>query len=150
MGIALSKTGEWVVDKFLDSHNHDMNTPSKVIKHRSHRKFHRTMACKKLIFDFNKKGLRPCQIAKTVNALMTGHELEITRQQCSQVLNIERKNNVGKECHGFIKHFQEKAVLDGAHFFAMDLASDGSLRRDENYIHRKQATAKYKLRSSNM
>ncbi|KAK2992644.1 hypothetical protein RJ640_023954 [Escallonia rubra] len=29
IGIALSKSGEWVVDKFLDSHNHDMNTPSK-------------------------------------------------------------------------------------------------------------------------
>ncbi|KAK3043800.1 hypothetical protein RJ639_000499 [Escallonia herrerae] len=100
MGITLSNTGEWVVDKFLDSHNHDMNTPSKVIKHRSHRKFHRTMACKKLIFDFNKKGLRPCQIAKTVNALMTGHELEITRQQCSQVLNIERKNNVERFLSG--------------------------------------------------
>ncbi|KAK2969824.1 hypothetical protein RJ640_023553 [Escallonia rubra] len=81
--------------------------------------------------DFNYEltiGLRPCQIAKKVNALMTGHELEITRQQCSQVLSIERKNNVGKECHGIIKHFQEKAVSDGAHFFAMDLASDGSLR----------------------
>ncbi|KAK3021760.1 hypothetical protein RJ639_045703 [Escallonia herrerae] len=99
MGIALSNTGEWVVDKFLDSHNHDMNTPSKVIKHRSHRKFHRTMACKKLIFDFNKK---------------KAYDL--------------RKNNVGKECHGIIKHFQEKAVLDGAHFFAIDLASDESLR----------------------
>ncbi|KAK3026276.1 hypothetical protein RJ639_041225 [Escallonia herrerae] len=105
MGNALSKSEEWVVDRFLDSHNHDMNTPSKVIKLRSHRKFHRTMACKKLIFDFNKKGLLPCQIAKTVNALMIGHELEIPRQQCSQVLSIERKNNVRKECHGIIKHF---------------------------------------------
>ncbi|KAK2979472.1 hypothetical protein RJ640_001356 [Escallonia rubra] len=112
MGITLSKSREWVVDKFLDTHNHDTNTPSKVIKHRSHRKFHRTTTCKKLIIDFNKNGLRPCQIAKTVNALMTGHELEITRQQCSQVLSIERKNNVGKECHGIIKHFQEKAVSD--------------------------------------
>ncbi|KAK2979932.1 hypothetical protein RJ640_007075 [Escallonia rubra] len=47
---------------------------------------------------------------------MTGHELEIIQQQRSQVSALREKNNV------------EKTVLDGAHFFAMDLASDGPLR----------------------
>ncbi|KAK2976484.1 hypothetical protein RJ640_002934 [Escallonia rubra] len=44
MQVTLSKKlGVWVVDKFQDVHNHPLTiTPSKVIKHHSHSKYHRT------------------------------------------------------------------------------------------------------------
>ncbi|KAK3022738.1 hypothetical protein RJ639_045603 [Escallonia herrerae] len=57
--ISLSKDGYWFVEKFNDVHNHEMiNTPSKVIKYRSHSKFHRSHACKRLVSDFSESGLR--------------------------------------------------------------------------------------------
>ncbi|KAK2992594.1 hypothetical protein RJ640_027907, partial [Escallonia rubra] len=55
-------------------------------------------------------------------------EADITPRQCSSIIRIERKNNVGKECYGIIKHFQEKATSDDNYYFAMDLAINGSLR----------------------
>ncbi|KAK3027850.1 hypothetical protein RJ639_041484 [Escallonia herrerae] len=50
MQITLSrKLGMWVVDKFEDIHNHPLSaTPSKVVKHLSHSKYHRSAACKQL------------------------------------------------------------------------------------------------------
>ncbi|KAK2979572.1 hypothetical protein RJ640_016246 [Escallonia rubra] len=45
MQVTLSKNlGTWVVDKFQDINNHPLTTtPSKVIKHHSHSKYHRTI-----------------------------------------------------------------------------------------------------------
>ncbi|XP_052619736.1 protein FAR1-RELATED SEQUENCE 8-like [Lactuca sativa] len=48
--ISKNKDGKWFVDTFNDTHNHDMSmTPTKVMKHRSHNKFHRSMECKSLM-----------------------------------------------------------------------------------------------------
>ncbi|KAK2974855.1 hypothetical protein RJ640_027906, partial [Escallonia rubra] len=46
----------------------------------------------------------------------------------NNIIRIERKINVGKECYGIIKHFQEKATLDDNYYFAIALAINGSLR----------------------
>ncbi|KAK3023455.1 hypothetical protein RJ639_042667 [Escallonia herrerae] len=37
-------------------------------------------------------------------------EADVTPRQCSSIIHIERKNNIGKKCYGIIKHFQEKAT----------------------------------------
>ncbi|KAK2995203.1 hypothetical protein RJ640_000508 [Escallonia rubra] len=37
-------------------------------------------------------------------------EADVTPRQCSSIIRVERKNNVGKECYVIIKHFQEKAT----------------------------------------
>ncbi|KAL4590265.1 hypothetical protein LXL04_003192 [Taraxacum kok-saghyz] len=43
--ITKQEDGKWLVDSFKDTHNHDMiMTPTKVMKHRSHSKFHLTTA----------------------------------------------------------------------------------------------------------
>ncbi|KAK3024430.1 hypothetical protein RJ639_044604 [Escallonia herrerae] len=56
--ISLSKDGCWFVEKFNDMHNHEMiNTPSEVIKYRSHSKFHHSHACKRLVSNFSESGL---------------------------------------------------------------------------------------------
>ncbi|KAK2973185.1 hypothetical protein RJ640_009815, partial [Escallonia rubra] len=53
------------VDKFQDEHNHPLTTtPSKVVKHRSHSKYHRTNVCKSLVSDLNNEGLKPSQITR--------------------------------------------------------------------------------------
>ncbi|KAK1362024.1 hypothetical protein POM88_046498 [Heracleum sosnowskyi] len=123
------KNGEWLVDKFYDVHNHDLtHTPSKVIKYRSHSKFHRTESCKNLISELHQNGLKSSDITKVVNVVTCSTEVDITPRQCYDYLRSERKNYVGKECYGIVKHFQEKAAMDDNHYFTMDLAKDGTLR----------------------
>ncbi|KAK2993489.1 hypothetical protein RJ640_015173 [Escallonia rubra] len=97
MQIILSKKlGMWVMDKFEDIHNHPLSgTPSKVVKHRSHSKYHHSAACKWLVYTLNKKGLKPAQITRVVNAMKPGEEANITVKQCSSIISSERKNNVG-------------------------------------------------------
>uniref|UniRef100_A0A7N0TBV5 FAR1 domain-containing protein n=1 Tax=Kalanchoe fedtschenkoi TaxID=63787 RepID=A0A7N0TBV5_KALFE len=119
---------EWIVDKFDDIHNHVPTTPSKVMKHQSHNKFHQTSIVKNLVYELNKKGMKPSTITRVVNAISCSEEVEITSKQCSDMLRAERKNHVGRECHGIVRHFHEKSQSDGSHYFAMDLASDGSLK----------------------
>ncbi|KAK3000323.1 hypothetical protein RJ639_020422 [Escallonia herrerae] len=77
MQVTLSKKlGMWVVDKFQDVHNHPLTTtPSKVIKHRSHSKYHRTNVCKSLVFDLNHEGLKASQITRWVD-LNDKHDLK--------------------------------------------------------------------------
>ncbi|KAK2973805.1 hypothetical protein RJ640_008210, partial [Escallonia rubra] len=61
---------EWVVDKFQDDHNHPLTTTlSKVIRHHSHSKYHRTDLCKSFIADLNSEGLKPSPITRVVNVM---------------------------------------------------------------------------------
>ncbi|KAK2999532.1 hypothetical protein RJ639_023631 [Escallonia herrerae] len=95
----LKKLGMWVVDKFEDIHNHPLSaTPSKVVKHRSHSKYHRSAACKRLVYSLNQKGLKPAQITRVVNAMKPGEEANITVKQCSitraKYLKVERVRDV--------------------------------------------------------
>ncbi|KAK2986172.1 hypothetical protein RJ640_006207, partial [Escallonia rubra] len=95
MQVTLSKNlGVWVVDKFQDVHNHPLTTtPSKVIKHRSHSKYHRTNVCKSLVADLNNEGLKPSQITRVVNVMKPSEEADVTPRQCSSIIRVERKNN---------------------------------------------------------
>ncbi|GJW47168.1 FAR1-related sequence 5-like protein [Tanacetum coccineum] len=127
--ISKTKGGKWCVDIFNDTHNHDLTTtPTKVMKHRSHNKFHRSMACKSLMVELGKSGLRPCQVRKAVNAMKSPNEPTITSKQCADILAEERKQYKGKEFYSLIKHFQEKAAIDVNQYFKIDLFDDGSPR----------------------
>ncbi|KAK2990353.1 hypothetical protein RJ640_000799 [Escallonia rubra] len=83
MQVTLSKKlGVWVVDKFQDVHNHPLTTtPSKVIKHRSHSKYHRTNVCKSLVSDLNHEGLKASQITRVVNVMKPSEEADVTPRQ---------------------------------------------------------------------
>ncbi|KAK2976094.1 hypothetical protein RJ640_009526 [Escallonia rubra] len=65
---------------------------------------------KSLVSDLNHEGLKASQITRVVNVMKPSEEADVTPRQCSSIIRIERKNNVGKECYGIIKHFQEKAT----------------------------------------
>ncbi|GKE42509.1 FAR1-related sequence 5-like protein, partial [Tanacetum coccineum] len=68
MQVTLSDLGEWVVDKFISEHNHDLNLPSHVLKQRSHNIFHRSHECKGVVTLLSKAGMKPSDITKVVNA----------------------------------------------------------------------------------
>ncbi|XP_023734200.1 protein FAR1-RELATED SEQUENCE 5-like [Lactuca sativa] len=125
--ISKGKDGQWFVDVFNDTHNHSLSTtPTKVMKHRSHGKIHRSMACKSLMVELGQSGLRPCQIKKAINAMKTSYDVDVTSKQCADVLSEQRKQYKGKEFYGLIKHFQDKTLVDSNQYFAVDLFEDGS------------------------
>ncbi|KAK2992858.1 hypothetical protein RJ640_011951 [Escallonia rubra] len=93
MQVTLSKKLRvWVVDKFQDVHNHPLTTtPSKVIKHRSHSKYHRKNVCKSLVAELNNEGLKPSQITRVVNVMKPSEEADVTPRQCSSIICVERR-----------------------------------------------------------
>ncbi|GJX70858.1 FAR1-related sequence 5-like protein [Tanacetum coccineum] len=127
--ITITKDERWCVDFFDDTHNHDLSiTPTKVMKHRSHGKFHRCMACKSLMLEIGQSGMRPCHVKKAVNEIKPPYVADVTSKQCSDNLSEQRKQYKGKEFYGLIKHFQDKASVDMNQYFKIDLNSDGSPR----------------------
>ncbi|XP_061370187.1 protein FAR1-RELATED SEQUENCE 5-like [Gastrolobium bilobum] len=119
--------GVWKVEKFNDTHNHPLiNTPSKVKKFSSQNELRRSKFTKSLVSMLSEEGLTSSKISKVVNAM--DKEVNITPVQISTIISSQRKNNVGRECQGIIKHFQRKSVLDGSFYFDMHLAEDGTLR----------------------
>ncbi|GJV35725.1 putative ribonuclease H-like domain-containing protein [Tanacetum coccineum] len=124
----LSNDEKWVVEKFIDEHNHPFNIPSHVPQQWSHKSFHRFKECKDLVTLLSKEGIRPTEITKIVNAYRGNHEDKLTRVKCSTIGSGERRRNLGKECHGVIMHFKERAEVDKDFYFAMDLSTDGTLR----------------------
>ncbi|XP_076956854.1 protein FAR1-RELATED SEQUENCE 5-like [Bidens hawaiensis] len=127
--ISKGKDGKWFVDIFNNSHNHELTiTPTKVMKHRSHGKFHRSLVCKSLMAELSQSGLKPCQIKKVINTMKNPDENDVTSKQCSDVLANQRKQYKGKEFYGLIKHFQDKLLEDPNLYFVVDLFDYGSPR----------------------
>ncbi|GJT38662.1 FAR1-related sequence 5-like protein [Tanacetum coccineum] len=129
--INISKDKQWFVKEFQNAHNHELTvTPTKVMKHRSHRKFLRSMACKYLMSELSHSSLKPCHIKKVVNSMKNPLEPDVTSKQCADALTEERKQYKGKEFYGLIKHFQDKTFVDKNQYFKVDLFDDGSPRNN--------------------
>ncbi|KAM0067290.1 putative transcription factor FAR family [Helianthus debilis subsp. tardiflorus] len=127
--ITKGKDGKWFVDRFNDSHNHALTvTPTKVMKHRSHGKFHCSVTLKALLSELGQSELKPCQIKKVVNTMKGPNENDVTSKQCSDILADQRKQYKGKEFYGLIKHFQDKLLEDRNLYFVVGLFDDGSPR----------------------
>ncbi|XP_076953965.1 protein FAR1-RELATED SEQUENCE 7-like [Bidens hawaiensis] len=127
--ISKGKDGKWSVDAFNNAHNHELTvSPAKVMKHRSHGKFHRSLACKSLMLELGQSGLRASQIKKVKNTMKNPSENDVTSKQCSDILGEQRKKYKGKEFYGLIKHFQDKLLEDPDLYFVVDLFNDGSPR----------------------
>ncbi|CAI9272801.1 unnamed protein product [Lactuca saligna] len=124
--ITRQEDGKWLVDSFNDTHNHNLTmTPTKVMKHRSHSNFHRSIEGKSLMVQFGQAGLKPSQIKKAFNTMKTANIADVTSKQCVDVLSEHRKQHRRKEFYGPIKHFQDKTLVDSDQFFVVDLSDDG-------------------------
>ncbi|CAI9284751.1 unnamed protein product [Lactuca saligna] len=124
--IPRQEDGKWLVDSFNDTHNHDLTmTPTKVMKHRSHSNFHRSIEGKSLMVQFGQAGLKPSQIKNVVNMMKTSNVADVTSKQCADVISEHRKQHRGKELYGLIKHFQDKTSVDSDQYFIVDLSDDG-------------------------
>nr|KAJ0218704.1 hypothetical protein LSAT_V11C300139330 [Lactuca sativa] len=98
--IIRQEDGKWLMDSFNDTHNHNLTmTLMKVMKHRSHINFHRSIEGKSLMVQFGQAGLKPSQIKK----------------QCVDVLSEHRRQHIGKEFYGLIKHFLDKTLVDNSY-----------------------------------
>nr|KAJ0205771.1 hypothetical protein LSAT_V11C500292590 [Lactuca sativa] len=75
--------------------------------------------------QFGQAGLKPSQIKKVVNTMKTSNITDVTAKQCADVLIEHRKQHRGKEFYGFIKHFQDKTLVDSDRYFVVDLSDDG-------------------------
>ncbi|XP_076933474.1 protein FAR1-RELATED SEQUENCE 7-like [Bidens hawaiensis] len=54
--ISKGKDVKWSVDAFTSAHNHKLTaSPTKVMKHRSHGKFHRSLVCKSLMLELGEQ-----------------------------------------------------------------------------------------------
>ncbi|KAL7615272.1 hypothetical protein Lser_V15G07460 [Lactuca serriola] len=100
-------------------------TPTKVMKHRSHNNFHRSIEGKSLMVQFGQAGLKPSQIKNVVNTMKTSNVAYVTSKQCVNVLSEHRKQHRRKELYGLIKHFQDKTLVDSDQYFVLDLSDDG-------------------------
>nr|GEX24426.1 hypothetical protein [Tanacetum cinerariifolium] len=112
--INISKDRKWFVKEFKNAHNHELTvTPTKVMKHRSHGKFHWSMACKSLMSELSHSGLKPCHIKKVVNSMKNPLEHDVTSKQCADVLSEERKQYKadGRSRDAYIK-FGDVLVFD--------------------------------------
>ncbi|XP_052622639.1 protein FAR1-RELATED SEQUENCE 5-like [Lactuca sativa] len=124
--ITRQEDGKWLMDSLNDTHNHDLTmTHTKVMKHRSHSNFHRSIEGKSLMVQFGQEGLKPSQIKKAVNTMKTANVADVTSKQCADVLSKHQKQHRGKEFYGLIKHFQDKTLVDSDQYFVMDLSDDG-------------------------
>ncbi|XP_023758233.3 protein FAR1-RELATED SEQUENCE 5-like [Lactuca sativa] len=124
--ITRQEDGKWLMDSLNDTHNHDLTmTHTKVMKHRSHSNFHRSIEGKSLMVLFGQAGLKPSQIKKAVNTMKIAKVADVTSKQCDDVLSKHRKQHRGKEFYGLIKHFQDKTLVDSDQYFVEDLSDDG-------------------------
>ncbi|XP_047312818.1 protein FAR1-RELATED SEQUENCE 5-like [Impatiens glandulifera] len=106
MEISSKFDGSWAVTRFEDIHCHEFTSPPKTRKHRSHKIIHRSKACKSLIQELSQSGLRPVQIKKVVSVISGVEEDIISSKQVSNILGIERRSHLGRECYGIIDYFK--------------------------------------------
>lgn len=60
--------------------------------------------------------------------MKSSNEVDVTSNQCVEILSEQRRKNKGKEFYGLIKHFQGKTLVDINQYFSVDLYEDGTHR----------------------
>ena len=69
MKIILTESRSWRVSVFVPEHNnHELSSPSKAMKYRSHKKVHRQPIVQSLITQLHSEGISNANIARVVNA----------------------------------------------------------------------------------
>ncbi|GAV87220.1 FAR1 domain-containing protein [Cephalotus follicularis] len=104
MVVRLTKGKKRVVSIFLEEHNHDLDTPRRVVKHRSHNQSHKNPLASNLMDKFQGSGMGTSRIAKAINAKNWSNC--ITGKQVTEHLRQQLQNRVGREGVMVAMHFQ--------------------------------------------
>nr|KAJ0190259.1 hypothetical protein LSAT_V11C800446290 [Lactuca sativa] len=95
---------KWLVNSFNGTYNPYLTmTCTKVMKHRFHSNFYRSIECKSFMVQFGQARLKPSRIKKNVNTMNTS--------------NVD-------DFYGHIKHFQDKTLVDIDQYFVVHLSDD--------------------------
>ncbi|XP_019451848.1 PREDICTED: protein FAR1-RELATED SEQUENCE 7-like [Lupinus angustifolius] len=128
MHIKKTKEGDWVVNKFSNTHNHELIiSPTKKYRLHSHNNAHKSSCIKSLVENINGCGLGPAQISRLVN-VMSDESIMVTPKQVVGQLRVNRKNNIGKECMVVLNKFLERQALDSQFFYAFEIDKDNVCR----------------------
>ncbi|KAK8945032.1 Protein FAR1-RELATED SEQUENCE 5 [Platanthera zijinensis] len=116
----------WIVTNFIKEHNHQLDTPRRTIKHRSHHISHKSVVAKILMEQLHGSGIGPSTIAKTLNA--TGMDNSISAQNVTDHVRHQRKNHVGFQGLHVYQYLQAQQAKDPNFYFSLELDNNDILR----------------------
>ncbi|KAK8935491.1 Protein FAR1-RELATED SEQUENCE 5 [Platanthera zijinensis] len=124
--IRKNKDDMWVVTGFIKEHNHELDTPRKAKRHRSHNVLHKDKEVKKLMDQLYSVGMGPAKITRILNA--TNINSSISAKQVSMNLSEHRKNNIGNEGASVSAYLKKQQELDSNFYFDIELDSNLVIR----------------------
>ncbi|GAV85850.1 FAR1 domain-containing protein [Cephalotus follicularis] len=68
MEVRMKKHGKWIATKFVEEHSHDLDTPRRAWKHRSHNVSHKNPVAMNLMDQFHSCEMGLSKIVKAINA----------------------------------------------------------------------------------
>ncbi|KAK8950708.1 Protein FAR1-RELATED SEQUENCE 5 [Platanthera zijinensis] len=116
-----NKDDNWVVTGFIKQHNHELDTPRKAKRHRSHNVLHKDKEVKNLMDQLYSAGMGPAKIARILNETNTNSS--ISAKQVSMHLSEHRKNNIGNEGASVFAYLKKQQELDPNFYFDIELDS---------------------------
>ncbi|KAK8952478.1 Protein FAR1-RELATED SEQUENCE 5 [Platanthera zijinensis] len=126
LDIRKNKDDKWVVTGFIKEHNHELDTPRKAKRHRSHNILHKDKEVKKLMDQLYSAGMGPAKIARILNE--TNCNSSISANQVSVHLSEHRKNNIENEGASVFAYLKKQQELDPNFYFDIELDSNLVLR----------------------
>ncbi|XP_042415197.1 protein FAR1-RELATED SEQUENCE 5-like [Zingiber officinale] len=129
LSLVKEQTGEnWIVTKFLESHNHPLSTPSKVHLLRSHR--HVSEAKKVLKQQFAEANIPTCQQVRLLEIDSGGPEfLGCTKRDIRNFERELRDEQKGIDAETLIEFFATEKEKNSAFFYAYEIDSTGRFTR---------------------
>ncbi|XP_042465845.1 protein FAR1-RELATED SEQUENCE 5-like [Zingiber officinale] len=129
LSLVKEQTGaNWIVTKFLESHNHPFSTPSKVHLLRSHR--HVSEAKKVLTQQFAEANIPTCQQVRLLEIDSGGPEfLGCTERDIRNFERELRDEQKGIDAETLIEFFATEKEKNSAFFYAYEIDSTGRFTR---------------------
>ncbi|XP_042433005.1 protein FAR1-RELATED SEQUENCE 5-like [Zingiber officinale] len=129
LSLVKEQTGaNWIVTKFLESHNHPLSTPSKVHLLRSHR--HVSEAKKVLTQQFTEANIPTCQQVRLLKIDSGGPEfLGCTERDIRNFERELRDKQKGIDAETLIEFFATEKEKNSVFFYAYEIDSTGRFTR---------------------
>jgi zinc finger SWIM domain-containing protein 3 len=121
-------TDPWVVDKFVDNHEHPLANPEEVVFLRSHRRI--TDAKKAEAIEYGIGGLRTCEIMDVMVTESGGFDKVgfARRDLYNFFARYKKKRIVGRDAEFVLNHMKAQEERDAEFFFRHTTDEEGHLR----------------------